>query len=442
MLLIQSCSGQGFKTRETCPLEENLSLAQGIILLRKDTENNAYSWQLLDLSTGKTQAYTLLDQPKGEIPESISLSPDGRKIAYLARRPQKAYIFTSGPHVMYAPVENFNLTHLVSTNEWFIDDAWPRSLEYWTYRLTPTGEEDSLPHLDILKPPKNIMSEWQVRLGIWEQPGLATLAVDGSAFHFFDDIGCCPDGWLDQNTVLLTQFAMSNFLNRYSWQLLESNQTILVNWETGEAIMSGDSLPNRDVFVDWSPAYSPSLRFVVYPSIIGQHSSIAVFDREKNQVMARIELTGKVYQRPLWLDNRHFAFIMENQTPRSQLFIADTDGKTRKIFEGDIVAGQAPILVQRNRTHSLLALWVSRNEQESLLFFDMSRHLIFDFCITTDFRNFDLLGASWMLDYGKFIISLPVAKGTEIRIVDVIGGRSKTFFLPEKVKVFGEISIP
>lgn len=438
-------------------LERDPSFVEGTLLLAAENLSSKTLWQILDLKTGNLRPYNMLNNIDAQFllspsrASDVRISQDGKNLAFETYLQEEGYIISSqdGVSTYFAPLEKFNPVYLPTHQEWFIVEADARNPQPLAYPLTPTGMEEKISYSLIQSKPTQIATQWDARLGTKEISTLVVISSDGKGFIYF------PDwhnewqelqGWLNENDLQLTTYATANFLSPYTNQTLGSDQTVLLNWQTGEKLVSGDNLPDK-YFLTWAPVYSPSKNYVTYLGQQGKH--LLVFDRAKNKVVLEISLQGTVPVAPLWIDDTYIIGVIRDEiTEKDHLFILGKDGNLQQInlnlVEHPSISSL--LLPQLSYDQKLMSFWLidqSEPEKGRLLFLDIQRSQIYDFSLPfADLTDPSKVGQGWLPSQPLFAFSTQQANKTEITIVDAFNGKMFNTVIPLNAVLAGAITVP
>lgn len=439
---------------QMCPPEWDASLAEGTLLFGNENPSDETVWQTLDLKTGNLRPYDVLNNVGEQFLLSpirvsdVRISPDGKKLAFQTYLKQEIYVISSrdGVSTVFAPVEKFNLVYVPEYQEWFIVEANARTPEPLIYPLTPTGNEEKIFHSVRQSIPEQIATQWSARLETREISSLAIVSSDGREFRYFPDWlneWQQLEGWLNDGDLRLTTYATANFLSLYMSQTLDTDQTILLNWQTGEKLVSGDNLPDK-YFLTWAPVYSPSKRYVTYLGQQGKH--LVIFDRTKNEIVSEISIQSTVPFAPLWIDETRLIVVSRDESTRvDHLLILDKDGNLQQINLGLVEhpAISSLLLPQLSFDKMLMSFWLTDQREPSqskLLFLDIEQRRIYDFCLSAN--EMSNIGQSWLPTQHRFAFSLQRNNKTEITIVDVFHRKMFSTLVPYKAVLGGAIALP
>lgn len=435
---------------QICSLELDASLAEGVLLLLTEDSSGKSLWQTLDLATGRVGSYNGLNDPGESLMpptrvEDVAISPDGKKIAYSTYWEEMAYIISSQDGVItrYAPVENFSRLYMPETQQWFIEEGNARLLNPIAYPLVPTGKEEEMPHRVIHAEPRRLAKQWEAKLGVRAIPTLAIVSSDGSRLAYFPNRlnewqGF--EGWLNDHELHLINFAGANFLDPYT-DMPVSDQTILLNWLTGEKLVSGDNFRDQDP-LGWPPVYSPSLRYLAYRGI---ENKVVVFDRIENKIVWQVPMQSPISEAPIWVDDAHLVIMMRDERLGTSIwFLLDRESGAQPIASLDgVVVSYQPSYDRRWIAFWLLNAQSSKQvpENQQLLFLDTKRSRIYDSCFGFEAGE-ETIGGEWLPARNRFTLSVQHPGETEIIIVDIFRRKRWRILVPFKTTVVGGITLP
>lgn len=440
-------------SRQMCSPELDASLAEGTLLLVTESQSGETRWQTLDLKTGSLRPYDVLNNTGEQLlspprVSDVSISLDGKKLAYQTYLQEEGYIISSrdGVSTVFAPLEKFNLVYVPESQEWFIIETNARTPKPLIYPLTPTGDEERISYSIRQSIPGQIATQWIARLGTREIPTLAIVSSDGKELRYFPDRlneWQQLEGWLNDSDLQLTNYATADFSSPYVSQTLNSDQTLLLNWQTGEKLVSGDNLPDK-YFLTWAPVYSPSKRYVAYLGQQGKH--LVIFDRTKNEIVSEISIQSTVPFAPLWIDESRLIVVIRDESTRVEhLFILDKNGNLQQIHLEMVEhpAISSLLLPQLSFDKRLISFWLTDQReptQSKLLFLDIERRRIYDFCFSAN--GMSNIGQGWLPRQYRFAFSVQHNDTTEIVIIDVLHRKMFSMLIPYKAVLGGAIALP
>lgn len=439
---------------QMCSPEWDASLAEGTLLLVTENASGETLWQTLNLKTGNLRPYDVLNNVGEQFllsPTRVSdvrISPDGKKLAFQTYFQEEVYIISSrdGVSTVFAPLEKFNLVYVPESQEWFIVEANAHAPEPLIYPLTPTGNEEKIFHSVRHSMPEQIATQWSARLGTREISTLVVVSSDGRELLYFPDwLNEWQElkGWLNDNDLYLTTYATANFLSLYASRSLDSDGTILLNWQTGEKLVSGDNLPDK-YFLTWAPVYSTSKSYVTYLGQQGKH--LVIFDRTKNEIVSEISIQNTVPFAPLWIDETRLIVVIRDESTRvDHLFILGKGGNLQQINLGTVEhPAISPLLLpQLSFDNRLMSFWLTDQREPAhskLLFLDIEQHRIYDFCLSAD--EMSNIGQGWLPTQHRFAFSVQHDDKTEIVVVDVFHRKMFSTLIPYKAVLGGAITLP
>lgn len=452
-----SCDSRPTLIQECSP-KLDASLAEGTLLLSTENLHGGILWQILDLATGRLRSYDLLNNPVTNLdnggilfpPDRVSdirISPDGKRFAYRTYLQEKVYIISSqdGVSTIFASTNQVVLTYAPGSQTWFITEANPRVLDPLKYPLMSMGNEEKLPHVVVESiDPAKIAVNWSARLGTREIPTLAIISSDGQGLHYFPDRlnewqGL--EGWINANDLQLTSYTGADLLDRFPSRTLNTAQTILLDWQTGEKLVSGDDLPDK-YFRTWAPVYSPSKRYVSY---LGQQENLIIFDRIKHKITSQIPIQTAIPYAPVWIDETRLVVVSRDEKTRTDdLLLLSRDSNLQQSIRlsGTIASIVSPPLLPQPSNRKLISFWVTdpKGHQSKLLFVNVEWGYIYDFCL--DFDEKFNMGQGWLLPPNRFGLSMQHDDKTEIIIVDILRRRMFRVLIPSKAVVSGAITLP
>lgn len=430
-LLAYACTSRPLFIQE-CFLESDSSLAQGTLLVTTETSDGRVLWQTLELSTGQLRPYDILNTPiiledeRVLLPPScacdVKISPDGRMIAYQTYLQEEGYIIydQDGDTTIFAANEVV-LVYSPESREWFITESDARIVNPRYYPLIPSGNEEKLQHI-ILESldDKKVAANWVAEYGKRSTTTLVVISSDGKDLRYFPNWHNewqSFEGWLNAEDLELTNYVGANLLERFARLTLKSDQKILLDWQTGEKVVSGDNLPDK-YFLSWAPAYSPSKRYVAYRG----KKNLVIFDRTKHEIALQTPLTVNTPYTPpgapVWIGESYLVVAsQDDETGTSDLFILSIKGEQIKFHLDRQVLSE--FLLQEST--KFISFWVAEERNNKLLFLDAEKGHMYDFCLAVD-QGLDV-GARWLPTPGHFALSVYHGDKTEIIILDVLRQR-------------------
>lgn len=439
---------------QSCNLRNAIARSEGLILLATIGEKDHVSWFAFNLNTDAIERHPVLDVferiPPTDVNE-VKVSPSGEWVAYTSAVPQTGYYIMSidGLSVKFVPPEKYSIIYSEKQQKWFLQVINPRSLSALTYPFLPNEQEQKNHYPNIDPKEAEIATSWVATSGIQEIPALVvTNGVDIYSYLDWGNDWQSLDGWLVENTLMLTRYAGAYLLDADKFSSPLNDHTILFNPFTGEKLVSGDNYPDISIS-SWAPVYSPSRIYTLY---LGEENSLIVVDSKKNTTSLQVKIPNShtVPIQPLWVNETEFIY-----------FVRDSESNTDEWFHTEIPGKEYPLSDLRNYfnrptissvlspklspSKDFLSFWITHSVGENayknqLLFLDIRQRTTYDFYITANGNiNTDPnVGQTW-LEKDKYIFTVPEGNGTRVKIVNIARLETVEIFIPIKTIIVGTI---
>lgn len=449
-LILYGCVSQP-SVVQSCSLRNVLTTPKGLLFL-SHFEKEKSPWVVLNLSTLSTEHHPILGVferiPPKDVDE-VNISPSGKWVAYTGVVRQHGYYIKTvdGLSEKFVSPENYVIVYSEKWQRWFLQPVNPRSLSEPIYPFLPNEQEQKSLYSNLEIDKAKVATNWIATSGTKEIPTLVvTDGIDTFSYIDWENEWQSLDGWLNENTLILTRYGGAYLLNTDNSSLLHSDRTILFNPFNGERLVSGDNYPNMSIF-SWAPVYSPSNLYILY---LDKDNSLIVVDRKKNITVLEVEIppSSTVPFQPSWINETDFVYFVRNtESNTDEWFLSGIPGKKsqlsnlRHYFDSPTISSALPPMLSPAK--DFLSFWITHmvgknTYKNQLLFLNVQRRKIYDFCITVT-GNIDTdpkLGQGW-LEEGKYIFTIPEENSTRARIIDIVSQESDEILIPGEVIIIG-----